>query len=303
MTELLNIGYVGVGASDLEAWERFLVDFIGMMPGEKHADGSASYRMDGYQHRLTVEQSNLDDMIFVGWELPNEAALEAYVAQLKSHGLAVERGSADLAAKRKVAGLYTANDPNGFTHEFYYGALLAHVADSFQSKKLSGNFVTGKLGFGHVTSMAFDYQESFDFYRNMLGLRLSDYMTEEVAPGAVVQAAFFHTSGGRHHSLGMGVLKDIPKPPGGKCVDHLMVEVDNLDDVGLLAQRAEEMGIVSKTLGRHPNDEMLSIYVKTPSGFDFEFGTGGLVIQGDDWSVVEFDSLSSWGHKKLQQPE
>lgn len=299
MRELLNIGYVGVGVTDVEAWERFLVEFIGLMPGERISDGSLVYRMDEYQHRITVEQNSLDDMLYVGWELRNQVELEEYVAQLENRGVMVERASDELAEKRRVARLYTTEDPNGFTHEFYYGALLAPVHEPFRSPIISGNFVTGNLGFGHITSMAFDYQESFDYYQNTLGLRLSDYMTEEIAPGAVVQAAFFHTAGGRHHSLGLGVLKDIPKPQDGKRIDHLMVEVDNIDDVGLAYERAKALGItVTKNLGRHPNDQMFSIYVKTPSGFDFEFGTGGLVIEGDDWTVVEFDRLSSWGHNK-----
>ena len=39
------------------------------------------------------------------------------------------------------------------------------------------------------------------------------------------------------------------------------------------------------TLGRHTNDLMTSFYVRTPSGFEIEYGTGGLVVDDDTWEV------------------
>ena len=39
------------------------------------------------------------------------------------------------------------------------------------------------------------------------------------------------------------------------------------------------------TLGRHTNDLMTSFYVRTPSGFEIEYGTGGLVVDDDTWQV------------------
>ena len=46
---------------------------------------------------------------------------------------------------------------------------------------------------------------------------------------------------------------------------HLMVEVENADDVGLCLDRALRRKVkMSATLGRHVNDKMLSFYMKTP---------------------------------------
>ena len=51
-------------------------------------------------------------------------------------------------------------------------------------------------------------------------------------------------------------------------------------------------------IGKHPNDQMTSFYVRTPSGFEIEYGTGGLEIPMDKpWPVGQFDALSLWGHK------
>jgi hypothetical protein len=50
------------------------------------------------------------------------------------------------------------------------------------------------------------------------------------------------------------------------------------------------------TLGRHPNDEMFSFYGFTPSGFQFEFGWGGRLIDDADWTPKTYDRISDWGH-------
>jgi 3,4-dihydroxy-9,10-secoandrosta-1,3,5(10)-triene-9,17-dione 4,5-dioxygenase len=54
------------------------------------------------------------------------------------------------------------------------------------------------------------------------------------------------------------------------------------------------------TLGRHSNDQMLSFYVRTPSGFDLEYGCFGLQVDEDRWEAVEhrYPVESWWGHKR-----
>src|SRR5437868_2906617 len=80
----------------------------------------------------------------------------------------------------------------------------------------------------------------------------------------------------RHHSLAF-----MPgETPSG--IVHLMVEVENADDVGLCLDRALRRKVpMSATLGRHVNDKMLSFYMKTPSGFDIEFGCEGLEVEDE----------------------
>ena len=56
-------------------------------------------------------------------------------------------------------------------------------------------------------------------------------------------------------------------------------------------------------VGKHPNDEMTSFYVRTPSGFEIEYGTGGVEIPMDrEWPVGQFHALSIWGHKPPVEP-
>lgn len=51
------------------------------------------------------------------------------------------------------------------------------------------------------------------------------------------------------------------------------------------------------TLGRHANDEMISFYVRTPSGFDIEYGHGGLTVDDRTWVARQTTAHSVWGHR------
>src|SRR5699024_5308720 len=81
----------------------------------------------------------------------------------------------------------------------------------------------------------------------------------------------------RHHSL---AFTPFPNPTG---IIHLMVEVGSADDVGLALDRALRRKVkMSASLGRHVNDKMLSFYMKTPGGFDCEYGCEGRRVPADE---------------------
>lgn len=80
---------------------------------------------------------------------------------------------------------------------------------------------------------------------------------------------------------------------------YFMLEARTLDDVGYALERHHAAGApISMGLGRHPNDEMVSFCSRTPSGFDIEFGCGGLLIDDDTWTVSEIGRPSLWGHRR-----
>jgi 3,4-dihydroxy-9,10-secoandrosta-1,3,5(10)-triene-9,17-dione 4,5-dioxygenase len=51
------------------------------------------------------------------------------------------------------------------------------------------------------------------------------------------------------------------------------------------------------TLGRHTNDNMLSFYMATPTGFAMEFGTDGLQMDWEGFTPTVTSLPSLWGHK------
>lgn len=295
MTAISNLGYAVFGVSDLAAWERFAVDLMGFQAGRREEGRLLALRMDDREQRILLERGD-DDLRAAGWEFDTEDDLLVFVASVRAKGVAVEACSAELARTRRVERLFSLSDPNGFQHELYFGPAVARAADGFRSSVLKGpGFRTGPLGLGHLLPRSNDYPATVKFYREVLGLKVSDYIREEIGPGMVADATFFHTATGRHHSI---ATAGFPSP---KILNHLMVEVQDMDDVGLAYDRCVKAGCtITLELGHHPNDRMFSFYVRTPSGFAMELGWGGIVIDDASWQVITYDKMSDWGHKRNQ---
>ncbi|GAA5175490.1 hypothetical protein GCM10023321_81660 [Pseudonocardia eucalypti] len=173
-------------------------------------------------------------------------------------------------------------DPAGFEHELCYGQLV--VPGSFRPGRAMSGFVTAGQGLGHIVLIVPDLAESLDFYRGALGFRVSDEI--DMHGNRLV---FFHVNP-RHHSLAiMGM-------PG---LHHLMLQVGGVDDVGVAHDLCPDRGVpIAMTLGRHTNDRMLSFYLRSPSGFEIEYGWGADTVDDEDrWVVTHMRSTSIWGHR------
>jgi 2,3-dihydroxybiphenyl 1,2-dioxygenase len=290
MAEISSLGYAVFGASDLARWEHFAVDLLGLQVSRHEPGKLLTLRMDELEQRFVLEQSDADDLLAAGWSFDTEEELEEFVQQVRAKGIAVEACNPELTFQRRVEKLYRCDDPNGYKHEFYFGPA---IESPFRSALLKGaGFRTGPLGLGHLLPRAKDYKSSVDFYRNVLGLKISDYIRQEMAPGFVADATFMHTKTGRHHSLATAAI------PGEKILNHVMIEVQDMDDVGLAYDRCVAAGYhMLLELGHHPNDQMFSFYVQTPSGFGLEYGWGGVVID-EKWQVISYSRMSDWGHKR-----
>lgn len=288
MTSVTELGYIGIEAGDLPAWERFAVDLLGLQLGVKDASG-LTLRMDEKVHRMIIVPGPADDLAFTGFACATGADLDALTARLRAAGHRVEEGDAALAAARGVERIAVTADPAANRVELYVG--LRDADTPFRSTAVKSRFQTGAGGAGHEFLMEkADRRDLLDFY-SLLGFKVSDYIREEVAPGIVADAVFLHCNG-RHHTIG---LADMPVP---KKMHHFLIEVGDMSDVGAGYDRCLDAGTpLEMTLGMHPNDRMFSFYVRTPSGFAIEYGWGGLIIDEDSWTVRHYDELSSWGHR------
>ncbi len=292
MHSVKELGYIGIQASDLGAWKTFAVDVLGLMLGAQDAQ-SLSLRIDERAHRMIIEAGPADDLCCIGYDCGDDATLEALAARLRDNGFAVEAGSDDLARRRQVRRLMTSHDPDGNRVELYVD--LAHAETPFQSALVPSGFVTGDGGAGHAFMPTRARQAMLDFYA-LLGFRLSDYIRQEVAPGMVVDAAFTHCNP-RHHTLAFAAL------PSPKKMHHFMIEARSRVEVGCAYDRVQNAKVpLALTIGMHPNDLMFSFYATTPSGFAIEFGADGrLILDEDNWQVVTYDCLSTWGHRPAAQ--
>jgi 2,3-dihydroxybiphenyl 1,2-dioxygenase len=297
MAELDNLSYAVFSVSDLGAWRAFATGVVGLVPGAED-DHWLALRMDEHAYRVMLEKGGDDDLVAAGWELGSAESLAEYVARLETRGAPVRRADKALEARRGVDALYLCDDPNGFTHEFFATRAPLGPDKAFKSPLLRGRgFVTGPLGIGHILPVSKDYQQSIKFYRDVLGLRLSDDIEQEIAPGIHARASFFHTKSGRHHSLATGQF------PSPKKLNHFMLEYQDMNDVGAAYDRAVAAGVpLILELGHHPNDEAFSFYMRTPSGFGLELAWGSIVIDDSNWTPKTHNRMSDWGHKRRDLP-
>lgn len=298
MAEISNLAYVVFNASDLDAWEAFATGILGLQVGSR-SEQALYLRMDEREQRLILERGAADDISALGWEFDTSGELGAYVEALRERDVQVSEADDALRRARKVERLYYCVDPIGLRHEFSYGPQQAPLAAPFHSPLLvGGGFQTGELGVGHVFVAAMNAEESVRFYTEQLGLRISDYIRDSHSiPGLAIDGVFMHARTGRHHSLATAAI------PSAKKLNHLMIEVQALDDVGLAFDRVRAAQVpVIMEIGHHPNDRMLSFYMATPSGFGIEYGWGGVVIDDANWTVRNYSQLSDWGHRFALPP-
>lgn len=294
MERLSALGYIVFEVSDIAAWQFFSEDLLGGTVGRVADNRSFTIRLDDYENRLTFRRGNANDLVAAGWELPSKSALEKYSEQLRAAGVDLRDCPDDLAADRQVSALYACSDPSGWQHEFYHGPRIASGGASINCAKVRNGFVAGRLGAGHILAFADDLETANNFYRDTLGLYVSDRILATNADGHQLDATFYHTATGRHHSLATAQNPGIPKRLG-----HFMVEMRSMYDVGMALDRFVESGVtVVRDIGQHPNDQMTSFYVETPSGFYMEVGTGGIVIDESKWTIGLYSETSLWGHRR-----
>lgn len=285
-----QLGYLGIGVSDVTAWERFAGDVLGLQSNGRAADGTLFLKMDEHHHRLAVHPGGNDDITYAGWEAGDEPSFRALAEQLARHGGRVTWGSQDEARLRRVQGLLRVLDPSGVTHEVYWGQ-RSEDRRPFSSPRAIGGFEAGALGFGHIVLAVDDYDASLRFYRDGLGLRVSDFIELDMGAAGPTTVAFLH-AGPRHHSLA------IARFPAAKRLHHFMLQVRDFDDVGSTYDLCQDRHIpIVASLGRHTNDRMTSFYMTSPSGFRVEFGHGGIEIDDHDWQVQTHHAASTWGHR------
>jgi 2,3-dihydroxybiphenyl 1,2-dioxygenase len=151
------------------------------------------------------------------------------------------------------------------------------------------------MGLGHIVIRVDDSARSLHFYRDVLGMRISDFIELQKGHrlGRQLSLTFMHCNP-RHHSVAFG---EIPVP---KRLLHFMLQTKTLDDVCTTMYLAQDRGIsISASLGRHTNDHMVSFYMRSPSGFEIEYGFGARTVDDATWKVQQHYSGSMWGHRGM----
>jgi 3,4-dihydroxy-9,10-secoandrosta-1,3,5(10)-triene-9,17-dione 4,5-dioxygenase len=290
---LRALGYMRIEATDMAAWREYGLKVLGMMEGDGPDKDALYLRMDEFPARLVIVPGEKDRLQVSGWEVVDAPALQQLRETLNAAGVPFKEGTKEELADRRVEAMIRFEDPDGNVLEAFHGS--QYIARRFVSP-YGHKFVTAEQGLGHVVLTCTDDAAAQRFYQDVLGFRLRDSM--RLPPQMVGRPADgdpawlrFYGCNPRHHAL---AFLPLPNPTG---IVHLMVEVENSDDVGLCLDRAMRKKVkMSATLGRHINDKMLSFYMKTPGGFDIEYGCEGLEVDDHSWIARESTAVSLWGH-------
>ncbi len=284
-----SLAYIGFTSPRADDWKRFGPDVLGLEVVEPGPDGAVRLRNDDAAWRLAIHPGATDDLAYLGWAVDGESALTAAIESLSIAGVEVVRGDDTLASEREVESVAWFRDPFGFRHELSHGQHFQ--PGTFTPGRPLSRFVTGDGGLGHVVLIVPDLDEATAFFGGLLGFRHSD----DIDNGLHVR--FMHCNS-RHHTVAFSAV------PGMVGVHHVMLEVAEVDDVGRAHDIVNEQQLqLAMTLGRHTNDEMTSFYVRTPSGFEIEYGSGGRLIDTtESWTPGHYDSTSYWGHRPPTEP-
>ncbi|MCL1037977.1 VOC family protein [Shewanella submarina] len=287
--DIRALGYYVAQTDKLSEWKAYAEDVLGMET-RNAPNGGLYIKMDDRPFRMLVVEGPDKRYLSSGWELASKAAFDDALKTLAAHGVSYELADQDQCAQRGAQQLAIFRDPAGNCHEIYWGFLSD--CEPFTSPQGVPKFLTDEMGLGHTVLPAPNFDETYEFLTEVMGFGLSDIYNFKPAPDAPnVRIHFMHCANPRHHSL---AICEFPVPSG--CV-HVMVEVENMTEVGRAHDRRIAHKVpLSATLGQHLNDKMTSFYMKTPSGFDLEYGCGGLQMDWDKHSAFEFTKVSIWGH-------
>jgi len=291
MNGVTSLGYIGLGVSDRTIWRDYAEGVLGLSFAGEGSDGAHLYRMDELSRRILLHEDACDDILYAGFEAADANALTDIASRLEAAGVDVQQATADERKARAVADFIWFKDPDGLRLEVFCGA--TRVFDQpFRPRRAMSGFVTGEQGLGHIVLTTTNLEKSVAFYRDLLGFRISDYINITLTPDMVADFAFLRCNP-RHHTV---ALAPLPLP---KRLQHLMVQTQNLDDVGFGYDLAVERGTpIIIELGRHSNDHMVSFYMTTPSGFEAEYGWGARTVDERSWRVERHETPSTWGHKQ-----
>jgi extradiol dioxygenase len=286
--DIVGLGYLGLQSKreHIEEWRTYAPEVLGMAvrPGE---GDTLLLRMDDRHHRIAIHPGEQERLTYLGWELLNRPAWDDALRILEAAGWDATVADEALCTERAVHAMAWVDGPDQVRHEFYYGA--AFQTHSFLPGRPHNGFVADEGGFGHVVITVPEWSDQLDhFVEGVLGFKW-------FGSGADTGKRRFYRPKRNHrsHAIGYSIV------PGMLGLQHLGIEVHDLDDVGIAHDRVLERGYpLMATMGRHTQDPVISFYHFTPSGFPLEYIQAGI----EDSDVHPFvegkpERISVWGHK------
>lgn len=285
----MELAFVELESTDLALWSSFAESVLGLATQTRTTSSGQQtllLRADRAEYRVAIAAGERDRFVRTVFRVGDAADLERLAGRLDAAGVRHERGSAcPLPSGRMGESYLDVTDPAGLELRFTWGA--PEQSDKGLRSPAGVTYSRHSRGaLGHVVALVPDLAQAVEFYTEVLGFEITDY----VGDGAG-RLAFLRCNE-RHHSMAFMAGPET-------TVDHLMLEVDSLDDLGRVYDAARVTpGTVLSELGRHTNDLAVSFYLRSPlPSLEIEFATGGIDVPAS-WTVDWHERGSVWGHKR-----
>lgn len=292
----VHLGYVVVDTEKFTDWRRFGRDAIGMHLDEASPD-VLRFRLDEHVCRFLVQRGAAEDVTALGWQVDDHRTFDEILTRVTRHGVPVANGTIEETTLRGVERLVRFPGPNGLTQEIF---TRPDLDDAPLNMAVRGGFVTGGAGIGHVAVTSTKPHQVRGYYDSIFDARLTDYIDETIG-GLKFKIRFLRVNQ-RHHSIAIAAVNRLPINPIRTRVQHVNIQVADLDDMTASYQRVNDLGIqMALAVGQHTNDRELSYYAMTPSGFEWEVGWNPIVIDEKTWEPTTYQGISLWGHTREGQ--
>jgi 2,3-dihydroxybiphenyl 1,2-dioxygenase len=287
----VHLGYVVIETDKFADWRRFGQDAIGMHYDDTLPDVTR-FRLDDNECRFLLQRGPAEDVTALGWQVDDHATFDEILARVTGRSVPVTEGTADEVALRGVERLVRFPGPNGLAQEVFTRAC---TTDTPLDMRVGGGFVTGESGMGHVAITSKKPHQVRGYYNTVFDARLTDYIDETIS-GLKLKIRFLRVNE-RHHSVAIAAINRLPVNPIRTRIQHLNIQVADLDDMVASYQRIKKLGFhMALVVGQHTNDRELSYYATTPSGFEWEVGWNPIVIDENTWEPTTYQGISIWGH-------
>ncbi|WP_100521038.1 VOC family protein [Mycobacteroides abscessus] len=292
----VHLGYMVIETEKFSDWRRFGRDAIGMHLDETLPD-AIRFRLDDHACRFLLQRGPAEDVVTLGWQCDDHETFDTVLGRVRSHGVPVTQVSTEAAALRGVERLVRFPGPNGLAQEIF---TIARTGEEPLKLGAPGGFVTGEAGMGHVAITSKKPDEMHGYYNTVFDARISDFIDETIS-GVKLKIRFLRVNQ-RHHSVAIAAVKRLPLNPIRTRVQHLNIQVTELDDMTSSYQRVKELGFdMALDVGQHTNDRELSYYAVTPSGFEWEVGWNPILVDEATWEPTTYQGISIWGHSPMSQ--
>ncbi|TGJ99531.1 extradiol ring-cleavage dioxygenase [Leptospira semungkisensis] len=286
-----ELGYVVIESNYLERWLVFGRDGIGLH-AEYLSEDMLSFRIDQHARRFLIKKGTSEDLTSLGFRIKDENSLQNILGILKKRNISVKKGNGFDASLRGVDAFWEFSGPKGLKIEIFTQPILTETPLNM----LSQGFVTEQFGMGHVAIVSKQPEKLIEFWQEIFGARISDRIEQRMS-GVILDITFLRMNP-RHHSLAIAATRGLRMDPLPTRIQHLNLEVKNLEDMTQAYHRCKELGFeIAHGIGQHPNDLELSFYVITPSGFEFEVGWNPIAVNENEWKQNKYNRISAWGHE------